>query len=69
MGFSAPAGLQELPGDGRVAEGGGVVESEHGGEVQGVGAVGEGFLELPVDSQAFQGGGKAAASSRSASSR
>ena len=42
-------GLQELAGDGRVLDGGGVVDAEHGGEVQRVGAAGEGFLELPVD--------------------
>lgn len=43
-------GLQELSCDGGVADSGGVVDAEHGGEVQGVGAVGEGFLELAVDS-------------------
>jgi hypothetical protein len=42
-------GLQELAGDGRVLDGGGVAGPEHGGEVQGVGAAGEDFLELPVD--------------------
>jgi hypothetical protein len=54
-------GLQELSGDGRVADGGGVVDSEHRGEVQGVAVVGEGFFELAVDAKAFQGGGQAAA--------
>ena len=54
-------GLQELAGDGRVLDGGGVVDPEHGGEVQGVGAAGEGFLELPVDAEPFEGGGQAAA--------
>src|SRR5271166_6835967 len=37
------------------------LDSEHGGQVQGVGAVGEGFLELAVDSQALEGGGETAA--------
>ena len=54
-------GLQELAGDGRVLDGGGVVDPEHGGEVQGVGAAGEGFLELPVDAEPFEGGRQAAA--------
>jgi hypothetical protein len=48
-------GLQELAGDGRVLDGGGVVDPEHGGEVQGGGAAGEGFLELPVDAEPFEG--------------
>ncbi len=47
--------------DGGVAAGGGVVEAEHGGEVEGVGAAGEGFFELPVGAEALQGGGQAAA--------
>ena len=34
---------------------------EDGGEVEGVGAAGEGFLELPVGAEAFEGGGEAAA--------
>jgi hypothetical protein len=54
-------GFQELACDGRVLDGGGVVDAEHGGEVQGVGAVGEGFFELPVDAEPFEGGGEAAA--------
>jgi len=54
-------GVQELAGDGRVLDGGGVVDPEHGGEVQGVGAAGEGFLELPVDAEPFEGGREAAA--------
>jgi hypothetical protein len=54
-------GLQEVAGDGRVLDGGGVVDSEHGGEVQGVGVVGEGFFELPVDAEPFEGGCEAAA--------
>ena len=37
------------------------LDPEHGGEVQGVGAAGEGFLELPVDAEPFEGGGEAAA--------
>ena len=43
-----------------VSDGGGLVEAEHGGEVERVGAVGEGLVELPVDAQGFQGGGSAA---------
>jgi len=35
--------------------------AEHGGEVEGVGAAGEGFLELPVGAQALQDGGQPAA--------
>src|SRR6266566_2238715 len=54
-------GLQELAGDGRVLDGGGVVDPEYGGEVEGVGAAGEGFLELPVDAKAFEGGREATA--------
>ncbi len=54
-------GLQELACDGRVLDGGGVVDPEHGGEVERAGAVGEGFLELPVDAKPFEGGGEAAA--------
>src|SRR5438477_162138 len=67
LGFAGTAivllggGLQELACDGRVADGGGVIESEHGGKVQGVGAAGEGFLELPVGAQALEGGGQAPA--------
>ena len=53
----------------RVLDGGAVVDAEHGGEVQRVGAAGEGFLELPVDAEPFEGGGEAAALARSASSR
>jgi len=54
-------GLLELAGDGRVLDGGAVAGPEHGGEVQGVGAAGEGFLELPVGAEPFEGGGQAAA--------
>ena len=67
LGSRGPAGSsclgrvwQELVCDGRVADGGGVVDAEHGGEVEGSAAC-EGFLELPVDAQPFQGGGQAAA--------
>src|SRR6266516_4895157 len=55
------AGLQELACDGRVLDGGGVVDPGYGGEVEGVGTAGEGFLELPVDAEPFEGGGEAAA--------
>ena len=54
-------GFLELARDGGVFDGGGVVDPEHGGEVQGVGAAGEGFLELPVDAEPFEGGRQAAA--------
>src|SRR5690242_13256784 len=54
-------GLQELAGDGRVLDGGGVVDAEYGGEVQRVGAAGECFLELPVDAEPLEGGREAAA--------
>ena len=57
----AGGGFQELACDGRVLDGGGVVDPEHGGEVQGVGAACEGFLELPVDAEPFEGGRQAAA--------
>src|SRR2546430_74001 len=50
-------GLQELACDGRVLDRGGVAGPGYGGEVQGVGAAGEGFLELPVDAKPFEGGG------------
>ena len=43
-----------------VADRGLLVEAEHGGEVKRIGAVGEGFLELPVDAEPFQGRGLAA---------
>jgi hypothetical protein len=45
-------GCQELACDGGVADGGGVVDAEYGGEVQGVGAAGEGFVELAVGAEA-----------------
>jgi hypothetical protein len=51
----AGGGFQQVVGDGRVLDGGGVVDAEHGGEVQGVGAAGEGFFELPVDAEPFRG--------------
>ena len=54
-------GLQELACDSRVLDGGVVADPEYGGEVQGVGAAGEGFLELPVDAEPFEGGRQAAA--------
>jgi hypothetical protein len=61
LGVLLGGGLLELACDGRVLDGGGVVDPEYGGEVQGVGAAGEGFLELPVDAEPFEGGGQAAA--------
>ena len=36
------------------------IEAEHRGQVQGVGPMGEGFLELPVDAEPSQGSGLAA---------
>lgn len=51
---------QELPCGGCVADGGAVVDAEDGGQVQRVGVVGEGFFELAVDAQPFQGGGLSA---------
>src|SRR6266851_4304405 len=56
-------GFHELTGDGGIADGGGVVDPEHGGEVQRVGAAGEGFVELPVDPEPLEGGGQPAAGS------
>src|ERR1700733_5296754 len=55
-------GVQELAGDGRVTDSCGVVDAEHGGGVEGGGAAGEGFFELPVSAQALQGGSEPAAS-------
>lgn len=43
-----------------VTDGGLEVEAEYRCQVQRVGSVGEGFLELPVDAQPFQGRGLAA---------
>jgi hypothetical protein len=51
-----------LPRCGGVADRGLLVDAEHGGQVQWVGPVGEGFFELPVDAEPFEGGGKAAGS-------
>lgn len=53
--------FQELACDGRVLDGGGVVDPEYGCEMEGVGTAGEGFLELPVDTEPFEGGGEAPA--------
>lgn len=53
-------GFQELAGGGGVADRGFGVDAEDRGQVQRVAAVGEGFFELPVAAQAFQGGGVAA---------
>lgn len=39
-----------------MADGGLLVEPEHDGQVQRVGPVSQGFLELPVDAQSFEGG-------------
>jgi hypothetical protein len=49
-------GFQELPCCGGVADRGFLVETEHDGQVQRVRSVSEGFLELAVDAEAFEGG-------------
>jgi hypothetical protein len=48
-------GEEKFPGGGAVSDGGGLVESEDDGQVQGVGAVGEGFVELAVNAESFEG--------------
>ncbi len=53
------AGHEEHPGVFGVADRGLGIEAEHGSQVQWVRAVREGFLELPVDAQPFQGRGLA----------
>jgi hypothetical protein len=67
LGFSGTGGIllvgpggEEQAGVLGVADGGLGVEAEHCCQVQRVGPVGEGFLELPVDAEPFQGGGLAA---------
>src|SRR5262249_51365059 len=47
---------EEFAGGGAVSDGGGVVESEDDGQVERVGAVGEGFVELAVYAEGFEGG-------------
>jgi hypothetical protein len=49
-------GEEEFSGGGAVLDGGGLVESEYDGQVQWVGAVGEGFVELAVHAEGFEGG-------------
>ena len=49
-------GEEEFAGGGAVSDGGGLVESEDDGQVQRVGAVGEGFVELAVHAESFEGG-------------
>src|SRR6266567_9539569 len=67
LGFSGTGGIllvgpggEEQAGVLGVADGGLGVEAEHCCQVQRVGPVGEGFLELPVDAEPFQGRGLAA---------
>ncbi|WP_190813416.1 hypothetical protein [Saccharopolyspora pogona] len=48
--------FQQRPRCGGVAQAGLLVEPEHDREVQRVGAVGKGFLKLPIDAEAFEGG-------------
>ncbi|MET7423136.1 hypothetical protein [Dactylosporangium sp. NPDC005555] len=48
------AGIEELPGVG-VAHRGAFTDAEHDGQVQGVRAVVEGFFELPVHADLFEG--------------
>ncbi|MGR6319949.1 hypothetical protein Q2K19_26140 [Micromonospora soli] len=50
----------EFSGVGRASDGGSFADPEDGGQVQRVGAGGDGFLELPVDAQSFEGAGQAA---------
>jgi hypothetical protein len=46
--------IHELPGRGRVADRGRLVDVEDYGQVERVGPVGEGLFELPVDTQLLQ---------------
>ena len=48
--------VKELAGGGGIANGGLLVDAEHSGEVQGIGPVGECFVELAVDAETLQGG-------------
>ncbi|MCX4869502.1 hypothetical protein OIC43_42335 [Streptomyces sp. NBC_00825] len=50
--------VQQLPGGVRVADGGLLVDAEDEGEVEPVGAVGEGLFELTVDAEPCQSGGE-----------
>ena len=49
-------GFKELSCCGAVSDRCGFVEAEHDGQVERVRAVGECFVELPVDAEGFQGG-------------
>ncbi|MQA88443.1 MAG: hypothetical protein GEV03_28465 [Streptosporangiales bacterium] len=49
-------GVQKPACGGGVADGGGVVEAEDRGEVQRVGAAGQGLVELTVDAETLEGG-------------
>ena len=67
LGFAGTGGVlllgpggQEQAGVLGVADGGLGVEAEHRCQVQRVGSVVEGFFELPVDAEPFQGRGLAA---------
>src|SRR6266702_2527128 len=67
LGFAGTGGIlllgrggEEQAGVLGVADGGLGVEAEYRCQVQRVGSVGEGFLELPVDAEPFQGRGLAA---------
>ena len=51
-------GVEDLAGGVGVADRGVLVDAEHGGQVEWVGAVDEGFLELPIDVEPFEGGGQ-----------
>lgn len=57
---SSAGGLEDLSRGCAVSDRCGLVESEHDGQMERVGAVGERFVELTVDAQGFQGGGSAA---------
>src|ERR1700737_2128892 len=50
----------EVSGRGRVADCGLVIDAEDSGQMQGVALAGERLIELPVDTESFQGRGEAA---------
>jgi hypothetical protein len=52
-------GLEEVAGGFGVADGGVLVDAEDGGEVEWVWPAIEGFFELPVSVEAFEGGSQA----------
>lgn len=52
--------LEKAQGVEGVTDRGGLGDAEHGRQAERVAAAGEGFFELPVDAQSFQGRGLAA---------